>query len=250
MSTTVSVVTVCYNADKTISNTIKSVLEQNYSDYEYIIVDGASKDNTLNIVEGFRSGFEDKGISFKVVSEKDNGIYDAMNKGAKLCSGEWILFLNADDSFADPDVLKDLFTGKDYEGYDIVYGDSYRVKGDTRKLDLADRDISILTDYKFFCHQATFTRKKVFDDISFDTQFKIGADYDFFLQAYLKKYTFHYENRVVCVYSVEGTSNKDYYKTIVDSYNVKVKNGLKRKSWTNNVKAYIWYLKHKFRKEW
>ena len=132
MSTTVSVVTVCYNADKTISNTIKSVLEQNFSDYEYIIVDGASKDNTLNIVEGFRSGFEDKGISFKVVSEKDNGIYDAMNKGAKLCSGEWILFLNADDSFADPDVLKDLFTGKDYVGYDIVYGDSYRVKGDTR----------------------------------------------------------------------------------------------------------------------
>ena len=250
MSKKVSVITVCYNAEASIANTLKSVLDQTFTDYEYVIVDGASKDNTLKIVEEFKARFEQKGISLIVNSEKDNGIYDAMNKGISFCSGEWIIYLNADDKFSDPDVLKDIFGNNDFDGIDIIYGDSYRVKGDQRKLDLADKDIEALRDFKFFCHQATFTRRRVFDKISFDPQFKICADYDFFLQAYLMDYKFHYENRVVCVYSVEGTSNKDYYRTILDNYNVKIKNGLEKKSRLVKVKAFIWNIKHTVCKEW
>ena len=250
MNDKVSVITVCYNAEASIENTLKSVLEQTYKNYEYVIVDGASKDNTLKIIEEYKAKFEEKGINATVISEKDNGIYDAMNKGVKFCSGEWLIYLNADDSFADPDVLKDIFENNDYSGTDVIYGDSYRVKGDQKKLDLADKDISHLRDFKFFCHQATFTRRRVFDKIKFDPQFKICADYDFFLQAYLMEYKFRYVNRVVCVYSVEGTSNKDYYRTILDNYNVKIKNGLAIKSWTIKVKAFIWNIKHTVCKEW
>ena len=250
MTNKISVITVCYNAEASIGNTLKSVLDQTFKGYEYVIIDGASKDSTLKIIEEYKAEFEDKGINVTLISEKDNGIYDAMNKAVKYCTGEWLLYLNADDSLADPDVLKDMFETKDYEEFDVVYGDNYRVKGDQRKLDHADKDIEALRDFKFFCHQATFTRRRVFDKISFDLQFKLCADYDFFLQAYLTGYKFHYENRVVCVYSVEGTSNKDYYRTILDNYNVKIKHGLERKSWTVKIKAFIWNIKHTVCKEW
>ena len=250
MNTKVSVITVCYNAEASIGNTLKSVLDQTYRDFEYVVVDGASKDNTLKIVESFKAGFEQQGIALKVISEKDNGIYDAMNKGAKYAEGDWLIYMNADDSFSDPDVLKDIFENNDFEGIDIVYGDHYRVKGDEKKLDVADKDLEALKYFKFFCHQATFTRRRVFDEIKFDEQFKICADFDFFLQAYLKGYKFHHENRVVCVYSVEGTSNKVYYNTILDNYNVRIKNGIIKKSPLIKLKAFIWNLKHSLRNEW
>lgn len=250
MNVKVSVITVCFNAAETIKDTIESVLSQSLTDFEYIIVDGKSKDNTNDIITGFDGAFSDKGIEYKHISEPDNGIYDAMNKGAGLASGEWIIFMNADDRFSDPEVLKDIFGDCDYSGYDVVYGDSYRVKGDLKKLDKADKDIELLRDFKFFCHQATFTRKRVFSEIKFDGQFKICADYDFFLKAYLKGYKFFYKERVVCVYSVEGTSNKVYYRTILDNYNVKISNGLEKKSPLIKVKAFIWNLKHMINKEW
>ena len=250
MNVKVSVITVCFNAAETIKDTIESVLSQSFTDFEYIIVDGKSKDNTNDIITGFDGAFSAKGIEYKHISEPDNGIYDAMNKGAGLASGEWLIYMNADDSFADPDVLKDIFGNNDFAGIDVVYGDSYRVKGEQKKLDKADKDIELLRDFKFFCHQATFTRKRVFSDIKFDGQFKICADYDFFLKAYLKGYKFFYKNRVVCIYSVEGTSNKDYYRTILDNYNVKISNGLQKKSPLIKLKAFIWNLKHMINKEW
>lgn len=250
MSTKVSVVTVCYNAEASIGNTLKSVLEQSYRDFEYVIIDGASKDNTLKIIDSFKADFEKNGIALKVISEKDNGIYDAMNKAVRYCDGEWIIYMNADDSFADSDVLSDIFGNNDFDGIDVIYGDSFRVRGDEKKLDIADKDLEALKLFKFFCHQATFTRRRVFNEIMFDCQFKICADFDFFLQAYLKDYKFHHENRVVCVYSVEGTSNKSYYNTILDSYNVRIKNGIIKKSPLIKLKAFIWNIKHSLRNEW
>ena len=83
MGTKVSVITVCYNAEASIGNTLKSVLEQTYKDFEYVIIDGASKDNTLKIVERYKPEFEEKGILLNLISEKDNGIYDAMNKAVR-----------------------------------------------------------------------------------------------------------------------------------------------------------------------
>ena len=97
----ISVVTICYNAEKYIEETICSVLNQDYEAIEYIIVDGASKDHTMEIVKQF-----DSKIS-KIVSEKDDGIYDAMNKGIQLASGDFIIFMNAGDRFYSNSVVKE-----------------------------------------------------------------------------------------------------------------------------------------------
>ncbi|WP_418965060.1 glycosyltransferase, partial [Cetobacterium sp.] len=93
----VSIVTVAYNSSKTIEKTIESVLNQSYKNIEYIIVDGESKDNTLEIIKKFQKNFENRGIKYKFISEKDNGIYDAMNKGISMCQGELVGMINSDD---------------------------------------------------------------------------------------------------------------------------------------------------------
>lgn len=250
MGIKVSVITVCYNAESSIGNTLKSVLNQTYNALEYVIVDGGSKDNTLKIIDGFKTGFEEKGISLNVISEKDDGIYDAMNKAVRYCSGEWLIYMNADDTFADPDVLEDIFADNDHDGTDVIYGDSYRVRGNEKKLDIADKDLETLKAFKFFCHQATFTRRRIFNEIRFDSRFKLCADYDFFLRAYLNGYKFRHENRTVCIYSAEGRSNKAYYSTILDNYNVRIKNGITKKSPLIKFKAFIWSIKHALFHEW
>lgn len=101
MSTTpfFSIVTASYNSEKTISDTITSVLNLDFKDFEYIIIDGNSSDNTLKIIQSFVPKFEAKGVPYKFISEKDKGIYDAWNKGIQLSSGEWISFLGSDDSY-------------------------------------------------------------------------------------------------------------------------------------------------------
>ena len=97
----ISVITVTFNAEKTVEKTIQSVLEQTYDHLEYLIIDGASRDRTLEIAGRYRERIS------RIVSEPDRGLYDAMNKGANLATGEWVLFMNADDVFADRDVVKD-----------------------------------------------------------------------------------------------------------------------------------------------
>lgn len=124
----ISIITVCYNSEKTIARTIKSVLEQENVDLEYLIIDGKSTDRTLEIAESFRKQLEEKNIHFVVQSEKDNGIYDAMNKGVRLSSGDIIGILNSDDWYAENNVLStvvDAFWKKQIE---TLYGNLLYVK--------------------------------------------------------------------------------------------------------------------------
>lgn len=121
----ISIVTATYNSENTVEDTIKSVLSQNYKDYEYIIIDGVSKDNTLDIVRKYEPQFEGK---MKVFSEKDQGIYDAMNKGFHRATGDALMLINSDDLFARPDalelVVKEFEKNPDIDG---VYADLYYV---------------------------------------------------------------------------------------------------------------------------
>jgi glycosyltransferase involved in cell wall biosynthesis len=103
-----SIITVSYNSERTISETIVSVLNQTSSDFEYILIDGNSQDNTVSLIKSFETDFLNRGINYKWVSEKDDGIYDAMNKGIKLASNSVIGFLNSDDYFHDNNVVQDI----------------------------------------------------------------------------------------------------------------------------------------------
>jgi glycosyltransferase involved in cell wall biosynthesis len=129
LNSKVSIITVCYNSEKTIEDTIKSVINQSYPNIEYIVIDGVSNDNTLAII----SKYKDK--ITKIVSEKDKGIYDAINKGIRLATGDIIANLNSDDFYIDNNVIADVVATFENEKTDTLYADLYYVDAvDTNKI--------------------------------------------------------------------------------------------------------------------
>ena len=187
MNPTVTIVTICYNAEQMIEDTLKSVLSQTFADYEYVFIDGNSKDNTVGRIESYRAAFEAKGVAYRVNSEPDKGIYDAMNKGVAKAQGQWILMLNAGDRFVDNDVLRDLFTDRQYEA-DILYGDTVNsdiIQNTTYYKIAPAQPLEGLLQGIPFCHQSVFVRGETLKKYGFDTSFRICADYDMFLRAYL-----------------------------------------------------------------
>jgi len=200
----ISVITVCYNAEAVIANAVRSTLDQSYADIEYVIVDGGSTDETLAILEPFR----DRIACFK--SEKDEGIYDAMNKGVSLATGDYVIFMNSDDRFASPKAIQSAVD----QGMtaDIVYGDA----------DFVDEATGVTTHRRFppatkrffcfdnLCHQAVFYKRSAFDRVGkFDTSFRVVADYEWFLRALtVHGLSFQHVNVDVAVYRLGGFSRQ------------------------------------------
>jgi len=178
----ISLITPTYNSAATIARTIDSVMAQNYSDLEYIIVDGLSSDKTAEIVRAYQNK-----INIKFVSEKDSGIYDAMNKGIKMASGEVIGILNSDDFFADDKVLESVdaeFADKNING---VYGDIQYFSADVNKTSrywrTGEYQENKLNNGWTIPHPALFLRRAVYDKCGlFKTDFKIAGDYEFILR--------------------------------------------------------------------
>jgi glycosyltransferase involved in cell wall biosynthesis len=190
-----SIVTVCYNAESVISKTIESVLNQSFKNYEYIIIDGQSNDQTLAIIKKYGAQIS------KVISEKDHGVYDAMNKALTYAKGEWIIFLNAGDEFPNPFVLEKVST--QLSG-DITYGTYKTLTGQRGKWQF--HSYFFLT-FRTICHQAIFYRNTVFKKIGgFDLQFKFLADFDHMLKAKVHKLKFHRLTEAIVKYQGGGMS--------------------------------------------
>ena len=158
----ISIITVCYNAEKVIENTILSVINQEYNNYEYIIIDGNSKDNTTEIIKKYSNR-----ITYWI-SEADNGIYHAMNKGIKKSSGDYLIFMNAGDTFYNNKVLAEIFS--ENQSKDIISG--IALTGNEKKwLPAKEIDLCLMYFYTTgLCHQATFIKKEhdiPFPDISY-----------------------------------------------------------------------------------
>ncbi|WP_018248083.1 glycosyltransferase family 2 protein [Orenia marismortui] len=183
----VSIITVCYNSEKYIKDTIESVLAQDYYNIEYIIVDGKSIDGTLDIVKEYEPKFDGK---MKWISEEDNGIYDAMNKGIKMASGEIIGIINSDDWYEGDIVQKVVDIYNQYkEDNLIITGSMCRVDQEGRKLFKLPKDKNNLDELIDITmpinHPATFVTQRVYDSVGvFDENFKICGDYDFIYRAY------------------------------------------------------------------
>lgn len=193
----ISVVTVCYNSVNTIENTIKSVINQKQCDIEYIIVDGGSVDGTLSIIEKY-----DKHID-KWISEKDNGIYDAMNKAIRMVDGDWIIFLNSDDVFYDNNVLNRVENYL-YDTHTIYYGNVITnpfhegLDGSYNKWRLSICNI---------CHQAIFYPIAVFRKYSYQMRYKLYADWHLNIRCMGdKEFKFEHIQQVVSVFSTTGMS--------------------------------------------
>ena len=178
----ISVITVCYNSENVIERTIQSVVNQTFDDFEYIIIDGASTDKTLEIVDKYRDKIS------KIISEKDNGIYDAMNKGISNASGDYIMFLNADDTLLHENVLK-LVSEKMNDNKALYYGDLIFLEKSTGKLNNRKQNNvnNIYLCGGMLFHPTIFASKKLFEKIgNFDTQYRIVADYDWIIRAMIQ----------------------------------------------------------------
>ena len=218
----ISVITVCYNAADTIDETIKSVLGQDFDNYEYIIVDGASQDSTIEIVTRYESAFAEKNVSFKVLSEKDNGIYDAMNKAIDLAVGDWLIFMNADDRFYNSEVLNKVFE-TDLREYSAVYGDYVQFDG-RAEYPMKSEPIETMPKKMPFMHQSVFVRHSLHKKYKFDLLYKLCADYDFFFKLYALGYKFKQIDVFVCNYSVLGISGSALLDAQKEVIQIKKKN--------------------------
>jgi len=173
----VSIITVCYNSEKTIEGTIQSVLNQTYSNIEYIIVDGASQDATLDIVREYEAAFAGR---MKLISEPDHGIYDAMNKGIKCARGELVGIINSDDYY-EKDAVEKMVSHMSRDKLQILYGVTRALR------DGVEDSISIYShhflQYRTISHPSCFVTKKVYDTYGgYDTKYSYVADYDFMLR--------------------------------------------------------------------
>lgn len=211
----VSVITTCFNAADCLEKTIRSVLSQSYGDYEYIIMDGGSRDDTLRIAESFAPDFEKKGVPYHVFSEKDSGIYDGMNHGLQRAGGEYVNFMNADDEFFDSQVLSRIFSDPAASGADIIYGDAAETEFGEQYLFVKDAG-NILRRMPF-SHQSVFARRKLLEEHPFDLKWSIAADYDFLITCHDLGAVFYDSGVMVCRVSKDGVSSVKLYDTFLET---------------------------------
>ena len=176
----ISVITICFNSESTIEKTIQSVLKQNYKNFEYIIIDGGSTDNTINIINKYKSKIS------KFISEKDRGIYDAINKGINLANGEIISILHSDDRFFDDEVLNNIIKSfKEENTIDCVIGNTLIVKSNKILRKYSSKNFKNWMMYFGISppHPSTFIKKKVYDKIGlYSSDYSIAGDFEFFLR--------------------------------------------------------------------
>jgi len=198
-----------FNDAKGLEGTIKNVINQTYDNIEYIIIDGGSTDGTIDVIKKY----EDK-ISHWV-SEPDKGIYDAMNKGINLVTGDWINFMNAGDVFFDKSVVEKVVPILSNDII-IAYGDTILDHGDYTSL-RHDLDLSKMCYGQVLGHQSSFVNAIYHKKNLFSMKYEIAGDYDFFLNAYIKnKDGFKKIPIVVSVFSMDGASSNHEIKSTLE----------------------------------
>ncbi len=197
----ISVITVCRNARHALEKTIKSVKGQSYGNIEYIVIDGASTDGSSEYLESLGDKID------ILVSEPDRGIYDAMNKGIARASGEWLIFMNAGDTFASDNTLDSIFSSPDdYSGYGIIYGDVIKtgIDGIPRRKKAEPPHNS---HRMFFCHQSSLIRRTDALSTPFDTRYRMSADLCQMKTLLKKGVKFKQIGMPIAVFDTSGVSN-------------------------------------------
>lgn len=215
----VSIITVSYNSEKFIARAIESVLNQTSSEIEYLIIDGKSKDNTVKIAKSYQQQFQSKGISYFIYSEKDKGIYDAMNKGIKLASGEIIGILNSDDWY-EPDTIETVLKTFCEKNCDLMYANIRMLKTDNSIFVKKARQRRFQTS-RDWNHPTTFVKASLYKQYPF-RNLGIHDDYGFFLQMKKLGVKIVTVDKVLANFRMGGASNhksiKEAWKRIMDRY--------------------------------
>jgi glycosyltransferase involved in cell wall biosynthesis len=219
-----SIITVTYNAEKVLEDTIQSVIFQTYRNVEYIIVDGASKDHTLEIVNKYHNRIN------KVISEPDKGLYDAMNKGIQLATGDYLCFLNAGDKFHDSETLqKIVHTLKGQERPDVIYGETAIVDEEGHFLHMRRLSAPAHLNWKSFkqgmlvCHQAFFANRELAINHLYDLQYRFSADFDWCIRIMKKAKCLHNTRLTLIDYLNEGMTTKNHKASLKERFCIMAK---------------------------
>lgn len=215
----ITVITICFNEAETIKRTMDSVLYQTYSDFEYIVKDGNSNDKTNEIINSYKTKFEERGIQFTHLIGDDSGIYDAMNIALKYAVGEWINFMNSGDSFYNNQVLEDIFQYKEWENKGILYGHTLL------ELERGYKFVQINNHNSLYkgvgiSQQVCFARRNLLDKFLLSKRYKILADYDFLLRVKDADIEFGQLNIIVANYNRKGISSKHIYEATIEQNDI------------------------------
>ncbi|WP_035784580.1 glycosyltransferase [Butyrivibrio sp. MC2021] len=214
---TVSIVTPVRNGEKTLSRTIESVLHQQYKPTEYIVINGDSTDASLEIARQYEGAFKEAGINYRIISEKDEGVYDALNHGISVASGELIGNINSDDWYEE-NAVKTMVNLYARNPYDIAWSDIY-IRNNGRIIRKKARIGKIWTT-NHFCHPSMFARRQVLLDNPYNKKI-LDADYDLILRANNNGLRIVTENVPISNYSTGGISTRKSFKNMMHRINMK-----------------------------
>lgn len=241
ISPKITIITVTYNASTVLEETILSIVNQTYSNIEYIVIDGASTDGTIDIIKKY----EDR-ISYWV-SEPDKGIYDAMNKGIDRATGEWINFMNAGDYFQNKNILQTIFCQQDkFNNVDVLFGDTLQKDAENNIIYIkSEEDVNIMNFAPIYRHGASFVRTTVHKvnkfDLSKSSKLGFALDFDNIYALFKKGYTFKKLDLIIMTYLLDGISNNPE-DSLKYNYLITGNNSLK-----NKLKLKINILKSRIR---
>ena len=233
-----SIITVTYHAESVLEETILSVVSQTYHNIEYIIVDGASKDRTLSIVNKYRDKIQ------AVVSEPDKGLYDAMNKGLKKAKGEYVCFLNAGDTFHEDDTLQLIVhqLNKSNVLPDVIYGETALVDAQRHFVRMRRLQTPDTLNWKSFrqgmlvCHQAFIAKRALAE--TYDLNYRFSADFDWCIRVMKKASLLHNTRLTLIDYLDEGMTTKNRKASLKERFRIMAKHY----GYISTVLHHIWFV--------
>ncbi len=228
MNPFVSIITVTYNAEVFLEKTILSILKQTFSDFEYVIIDGLSKDSTVDIIKKYEQQIQNQKFTisseqFRWISEPDKGLYDAMNKGIAMAKGKFIWFINAGDKIHSTDTLMNIYSlYKNNSTSDILYGQSLMIDqndkalGERHKIAPENLSKKCLLNGLVVCHQSILVKKEMVPFYNLD--YKIASDYDWVIHVVSQSKQNLYINGYLSDFMVAGTSTVNRKKAWKERY--------------------------------
>ena len=237
---TFSIITVTYNAEATIEVTLRSVQQQTYRQIEHIIIDGGSKDNTLLIIERYKDSY------LRFISEPDNGLYDAMNKGIRLATGTYLCFLNAGDTFHDADTLEKMANTlpltSNTEIPSILYGETAIVNADRQFLHMRRHKAPEVLTWKSFkqgmlvCHQAFFVKRDLTEP--YELQYKYSSDFDWCIRMMKKADVISNTHLILIDYLEEGMTTRHHKASLLERLRIMAKHY----GWPTTLVMHLWFM--------
>ena len=226
-----SVVTVVYNSADKIGKTIESVLNQKHSPYEYIIIDGLSKDNTLDIINSYNKKFQEKNIIYKIVSEEDNGIYNAMNKAIKIAAGDFISFINAGDWY-ETEALLNIAQAYSKNEFDMAYGGLHYINPNGSIFDKMSKLDRYWITSRHWNHPSMFLKKEYYEKYMFDESYKIYSDFALYLKLRKDNLKIQVLDKVISNFVADGVSTNTSLKSTItrvkEKYRAYIESGYSR----------------------